>query len=59
MRVAWVPDLTEIDRFLDGLWMERGLSQNTLAAYRQDLTGFSLWLSKKALDKQQPEKKNK
>ncbi len=24
-------------RFLDVLWMERGLSQNTLAAYRADL----------------------
>jgi integrase/recombinase XerD len=51
MRVIRVPDLPEIDRFLDGLWMERGLSQNTLAAYRQDLTGFSQWLSKKELDK--------
>ena len=46
-----MPDLTEIDRFLDGLWMERGLSQNTLAAYRQDLTGFTQWLDKKRLDK--------
>lgn len=52
-----MPDLTEIDRFLDGLWMERGLSQNTLAAYRQDLTGFTLWLSKKELDQQRLEKK--
>jgi len=39
-----VADSTEIDRFLDILWMERGLSRNTLAAYRRDLNGFSCWL---------------
>ena len=44
-------DLTEVDRFLDALWMERGLSQNTLAAYRQDLSGFALWLSKEGSEK--------
>lgn len=37
-------DTTDIDRFLDALWMERGLSRNTLAAYRRDLTGFARWL---------------
>ena len=37
-------DAGEIDRFLDTLWMERGLSRNTLAAYRRDLAGFALWL---------------
>jgi integrase/recombinase XerD len=34
----------DIERFLDKLWMERGLSENTLAAYRNDLYGFALWL---------------
>ena len=38
-------DTSEIDRFLDALWMERGLSRNTLAAYRRDLTGFGRWLA--------------
>ena len=33
-----------IERFLDALWMERGLSDNTLSAYRNDLTQFALWL---------------
>lgn len=33
-----------IERFTDALWMERGLSQNTLAAYRSDLSKFALWL---------------
>ncbi len=33
-----------IDRFLDALWMERGLSQNTLAAYRSDLKMLATWL---------------
>jgi integrase/recombinase XerD len=33
-----------IDRFLDGVWMERGLSPNTLSAYRADLVGLERWL---------------
>ena len=32
-----------IDTFLDALWMERGLSANTLQAYRTDLQHFLLW----------------
>lgn len=35
-----------IDEFLDALWSERGLSQNTLAAYGRDLKGFANWLTK-------------
>ncbi len=34
----------EIERFLDALWMEQGLSANTLLAYRRDLEGFTRWL---------------
>lgn len=34
-----------IGKFLDALWMERGLSRNTLAAYRTDLTSLSRWLA--------------
>jgi integrase/recombinase XerD len=30
-----------IDRFLDAIWMERGLSDNTLGAYRADLVALS------------------
>ncbi len=33
-----------IDRFLDAIWMERGLSANTLAAYRADILCLSRWL---------------
>ena len=35
-----------IDRFLDALWIEDGLSRNTLAAYRRDLAAFASWLAK-------------
>jgi integrase/recombinase XerD len=38
---------SDIDRFLDAQWMERGLSQNTLAAYRRDLAAFAGWLGKR------------
>ncbi len=33
-----------IENFIDHLWMENGLSENTLSAYRNDLAGFALWL---------------
>ncbi|RXL60797.1 site-specific tyrosine recombinase XerD, partial [Citrobacter sp. AAK_AS5] len=33
-----------IDRFIDALWLEDGLSPNTLAAYRRDLSLFAAWL---------------
>jgi len=36
-----------IDRFLDAVWMERGLSPNTLAAYRADLTALERWLEER------------
>ncbi|MDR9435845.1 MAG: site-specific tyrosine recombinase XerD, partial [Thiohalophilus sp.] len=34
-----------IEQFLDALWMERGLSENTLSAYRSDLSQFGQWLN--------------
>ena len=39
-------DLAVIERFADLLWMERGLSANTLAAYQSDLRAFSRWLGR-------------
>ncbi|NTV86843.1 MAG: site-specific tyrosine recombinase XerD [Burkholderiaceae bacterium] len=33
-----------IDLFIDALWLEDGLSPNTLAAYRRDLTQYAQWL---------------
>jgi len=36
-----------IDNFIDHLWMENGLSENTLSAYKNDLSGFALWLETK------------
>ncbi|MDP2070662.1 site-specific tyrosine recombinase XerD [Methylotenera sp.] len=35
-----------LDTFIDHLWLEDGLSKNTLESYRLDLTSFSLWLTK-------------
>ncbi len=34
----------DIDRFVEALWLEDGLSANTLAAYRRDLEGLQAWL---------------
>jgi integrase/recombinase XerD len=35
-----------IEGFADALWMERGLSANTLAAYQSDLRAFALWIDR-------------
>lgn len=43
MSAAAAPDVG-IDAFLDALWLEDGLSANTLAAYRRDLTQLASWL---------------
>jgi integrase/recombinase XerD len=36
--------------FLDSLWLESGLSKNTVAAYQRDLLGFSTWLGQFDID---------
>ncbi len=38
------PAAALIDRFLNAVWLERGLSPNTLSAYRADLTALDRWL---------------
>lgn len=38
-----------IEQFLDTLWLEEGLSDNTLSAYRSDLHRVADWLGKKPL----------
>jgi len=39
-----ITETQEIERFTDALWMEHGLSKNTLTAYRNDLAGLAVWL---------------
>lgn len=36
---------SSIDGFIDALWLEDGLSKNTLAAYRRDLSLYAGWLA--------------
>lgn len=38
-----------LDAFIDHLWLEDGLSRNTLDSYRRDLQLFADWLQKKNL----------
>lgn len=42
--------IASLDRFLDNLWMERGLADNTLKAYRSDLGKFAEWLAERDLE---------
>ena len=44
MRAGALPAAAAIDAFIDALWLEEGLSKNTLAAYRRDLTLYAAWL---------------
>jgi len=45
-----------LDVFADTLWLEAGLSKNTLSSYRADLAQFSVWLDtrKKTLEGIEP-----
>ena len=38
-----------IDQFLDAIWVEQGLSKNTLSAYQSDLKIFAKWLEEKPI----------
>lgn len=37
-------DLSLIEQFLDALWLEKNLAENTLSAYRRDLAMLVAWL---------------
>jgi integrase/recombinase XerD len=37
--------LAELDTFNDTMWLEHGLSRNTLSSYRSDLALFAQWLT--------------
>jgi integrase/recombinase XerD len=39
-----------LQQFLDSLWLESGLSENTVEAYRRDLLAFAGWLSQFDVD---------
>ena len=38
------PDQGVVEQFLDAMWMERGLSENTLVSYRSDLSKLLAWM---------------
>jgi integrase/recombinase XerD len=44
-----VPNQILIDQFLDAVWAEQGLSDNTLAAYGSDLKFFAQWLKNRSM----------
>ncbi len=43
---ALVASADSIDTFCDAIWLEHGLSSNTLEAYRRDLRLFGEWLAR-------------
>lgn len=42
-------DLARIEQFLDALWLERNLAENSLSAYRRDLNMVVEWLHHRGL----------
>lgn len=38
-------DSSQIEDFIEAMWLEKGLSENTLSAYRSDLTKFALYIA--------------
>ncbi|QVL44996.1 MAG: site-specific tyrosine recombinase XerD [Methylophilaceae bacterium] len=45
-----LPNIQQLDAFIDHLWLEDGLSKNTLESYRADLTQFAHWLQQQQAD---------
>jgi integrase/recombinase XerD len=48
----------DVERFLDSMWSERGLSENTLAAYRADLSGLARWLESQSVELMDAQREN-
>jgi integrase/recombinase XerD len=48
MNASLVTSTAAVDAFIDAIWLEEGLSKNTLVAYRRDLTLYSKWLAEQA-----------
>ncbi len=42
-------DQAFVEQFLDAIWMEKGVSENTLASYRNDLDKLLYWMSERSL----------
>ncbi|WP_428035515.1 site-specific tyrosine recombinase XerD [Amphritea sp.] len=38
-------DAELIEQYIDALWLEKGLSKNTLSSYRRDLSIYACWLN--------------
>lgn len=43
------PDQAIIAQYLDHLWLERGLSDNTRSSYQRDLSHFACWLNERGV----------
>lgn len=44
----------QVERFLDAVWLESGLGENTLAAYRRDLVLFAKWADARQINPVSP-----
>ena len=49
MSIPVVGHTDALNSFIDALWLEEGLSRNTLDAYRRDLTQLNAWLGQRGV----------
>ncbi len=47
MSDAFSPDQGLVEQFLDTMWLERGLAENTVASYRNDLSKLLEWMEQR------------
>ena len=45
-----VPIDAIIENYCDAIWIEKGLSKNTIDSYASDIKLLSIWLSKNTID---------
>lgn len=43
-------DKSLIDAYIDAIWVEKGLSQHSLDAYRRDLSSYAKWLEQRSVN---------
>ena len=54
-RACGIPVTSAIDQYIDEIWLEKGLSDNTLSAYRRDLQALAADVGKDLLEVSEPD----
>ena len=58
LNASHAASLSDIDAFIDAIWLEEGLAKNSLAAYRRDLSLYARWLAEQQRSLNQTDEQN-